>query len=102
MSIQEITKEAGNFEYNPNTPLRYWLRAADAIQKQVWPPRLAIVCLQALTRSRRQSRMSATATSRTPTSSSSGTPCLSSTSSLTMLRPRCPRTALRSRKRIRP
>lgn len=35
LDVAGIVKEAGNFEYNPNIPLRYWLRTADAIQKQV-------------------------------------------------------------------
>ena len=35
LDVGGIVREAGNFEYNPNIPLRYWLRTADAIQKQV-------------------------------------------------------------------
>jgi hypothetical protein len=35
MDVKGITAEAGNFDYDPHIPLRYWLRAADAIQKQV-------------------------------------------------------------------
>ena len=35
LNVAEITKEAANFEYDPEIPLRYWFRTADAIQKQV-------------------------------------------------------------------
>jgi hypothetical protein len=35
LSVQGISEEASNFEYNPEIPLRYWLRTAEAIQKQV-------------------------------------------------------------------
>lgn len=35
LDVAGIVKEAGNFAYDPNIPLRYWLRTADAIQKQV-------------------------------------------------------------------
>jgi STAM-binding protein len=35
MNVAGVVKEAGNFDYDPNIPLRYWFRTADAIQKQV-------------------------------------------------------------------
>ena len=35
MSITEITKRAEEFEYNPFVPLRYWLRTADTLLKEV-------------------------------------------------------------------
>jgi len=35
MSVEEIVKQANNFEYNVHIPLRYWLRSADTIQKEV-------------------------------------------------------------------
>ena len=35
MSVGEIVKQANNFEYNVHIPLRYWLRSADTIQKEV-------------------------------------------------------------------
>ncbi|OCL01687.1 hypothetical protein AOQ84DRAFT_401672 [Glonium stellatum] len=34
MSVEEIVKQANNFEYNFHIPLRYWLRSADTIQKE--------------------------------------------------------------------
>ncbi|KAF2429609.1 hypothetical protein EJ08DRAFT_590456 [Tothia fuscella] len=34
LSVKGISEEAISFEYNPDIPLRYWLRTADAIQKQ--------------------------------------------------------------------
>ncbi|KAF1810575.1 hypothetical protein P152DRAFT_420461 [Eremomyces bilateralis CBS 781.70] len=33
-SVESLAKEAADFEYEPLVPLRYWLRAADAINKQ--------------------------------------------------------------------
>ena len=35
MSIAEITKRAEEFEYNLFVPLRYWLRTADTLVKEV-------------------------------------------------------------------
>ncbi len=35
MSIAEITRRAEDFEYNPFVPLRYWLRTADTLLKEV-------------------------------------------------------------------
>ena len=35
MSVQELAKKAVDFEYNPQVPLRYWLRTADTILKEV-------------------------------------------------------------------
>jgi STAM-binding protein len=52
MNVAGIVREAGSFEYDPEIPLRYWFRTADAIQKQVclqtWKSlRLIITMLQA-------------------------------------------------------
>lgn len=35
LSVQEIAARAVDFEYNPTIPLRYWLRSADTILKEV-------------------------------------------------------------------
>ena len=35
MSVQQIVKEAQNFDYNPLIPLRYWLRTAGSLLKEV-------------------------------------------------------------------
>jgi len=35
LSIQEIAAKAIDFEYNPLIPLRYWLRTADIMVKEV-------------------------------------------------------------------
>jgi hypothetical protein len=34
LSIPEIIKRAEEFEYNPLISLKYWLRTADALQKE--------------------------------------------------------------------
>lgn len=35
LSIADITKEAENFQYDPEIALKYWFRSADAVHKQV-------------------------------------------------------------------
>lgn len=35
MSIKEIADKAVDFDYNPLIPLRYWLRTADTLLKEV-------------------------------------------------------------------
>lgn len=35
LSVEEIVQQANQFEYNPQIPLRYWLRTADTLQKEV-------------------------------------------------------------------
>lgn len=35
MSVEQIVKEAQNFDYNPLIPLRYWLRTAGSLLKEV-------------------------------------------------------------------
>lgn len=35
MSVQDIAAKAVDFEYNPMIPLRYWLRTADTMLKEV-------------------------------------------------------------------
>jgi len=35
MSVTDIVKLAANYEYSDDIALKYWLRTADAIQKQV-------------------------------------------------------------------
>jgi hypothetical protein len=37
LSVPEIIKRAEEFEYNPLISLKYWLRTADALQKEVRP-----------------------------------------------------------------
>jgi len=34
-SVEEIVKEAQNFDYNPLIPLKYWLRTAGTLLKEV-------------------------------------------------------------------
>ena len=34
-SVNEITKDASAYEFNALVPLKYWLRTADALVKQV-------------------------------------------------------------------
>lgn len=34
-SVPEITKDASSYEFNALVPLKYWLRTADALLKQV-------------------------------------------------------------------
>jgi STAM-binding protein len=35
MSVERIVEEAQNFEYNPLIPLKYWLRTASTLLKEV-------------------------------------------------------------------
>ncbi len=35
LSVEELAEKAGAFEYNAVIPLRYWLRTADTLQKEV-------------------------------------------------------------------
>jgi hypothetical protein len=35
LSVPEIIQRAEEFEYNPLISLKYWLRTADALQKEV-------------------------------------------------------------------
>lgn len=35
LGVEDIVKQAGNYEYNVQIPLRYWLRTADTMQKEV-------------------------------------------------------------------
>lgn len=35
LSIKEIAAKATRFDYNPLIPLRYWLRTADTLLKEV-------------------------------------------------------------------
>ncbi|KAF2100153.1 hypothetical protein NA57DRAFT_65903 [Rhizodiscina lignyota] len=34
LNVEEISRKAADYDYDPDIPLRYWLRTADAIQKQ--------------------------------------------------------------------
>lgn len=38
LSVEELAEKAGAFEYNAGIPLRYWLRTADTLQKEVCHP----------------------------------------------------------------
>lgn len=38
LSIAELTRRAEDFEYTPFVPLRYWLRTADTLLKEVRLP----------------------------------------------------------------
>ena len=46
LSVPEITRDASSFEYDDAIPLKYWLRTADAIHKQV-RVRPALACVSA-------------------------------------------------------
>ena len=35
LGVEDIVKQASNYEYNVQIPLRYWLRTADTMQKEV-------------------------------------------------------------------
>lgn len=35
MSIKEISAKASDFEFNPNIALKYWLRTADTLLREV-------------------------------------------------------------------
>lgn len=35
MSVQEISKKAGDFDFNDSIPLKYWLRTADTLLREV-------------------------------------------------------------------
>lgn len=35
MNVEQIVKEAQNFDYNPHIPLKYWLRTAGTLLKEV-------------------------------------------------------------------
>lgn len=35
MSVKEITAKAEAFDFNPQIPLKYWLRTADALIREV-------------------------------------------------------------------
>jgi len=38
LSIKDITAQATKFDYNPLIPLRFWVRTADLMHKQVGAP----------------------------------------------------------------
>ena len=35
LNVEQIVKEAQNFDYNPLIPLKYWLRTAGTLLKEV-------------------------------------------------------------------
>ena len=35
MNVEQIVKRAQNFDYNPSIPLKYWLRTAGTLVKEV-------------------------------------------------------------------
>lgn len=35
LSVEQIARQAGAFEFDPATPLRYWLRSAKTLLKEV-------------------------------------------------------------------
>jgi len=35
MNVEQVVKKAQNFEYNPLIPLKYWLRTASTLLKEV-------------------------------------------------------------------
>jgi len=40
MNVKQVVKKAQNFEYNPLIPLKYWLRTAGTLLKEVTDPLL--------------------------------------------------------------
>ncbi len=38
MNVELVVKKAQNFEYNPLIPLKYWLRTAGTLLKEVTDP----------------------------------------------------------------
>ncbi len=36
LSVEQIVNKAQNFDYNPLIPLKYWLRTAGTLLKEVW------------------------------------------------------------------
>jgi hypothetical protein len=39
MSVDEITRQAQEYDYDPSVPFLRWIRSATSIQHQVLPPR---------------------------------------------------------------
>ena len=35
MNVEQIVREAQNFDYNPHIPLKYWFRSASTLLKEV-------------------------------------------------------------------
>ena len=35
MNVEQIVREAQNFDYNPHVPLKYWFRSASTLLKEV-------------------------------------------------------------------
>lgn len=42
LNVEQIVKKAQNFDYNPLIPLKYWLRTAGTLLKEV----NAVACIQ--------------------------------------------------------
>ena len=36
LSVEQIVKSAQSYDYNPQIPLKYWLRTASTLLKEVW------------------------------------------------------------------
>lgn len=36
MSVEQIVKSAQSYDFNPLIPLKYWLRTASTLLKEVW------------------------------------------------------------------
>lgn len=70
LSIQEITQQAANFQYNDRIKLRQWLRSADVMQREVGNPDNNIELYSHI---RRRDNTKQKATMRKPTSSYSVT-----------------------------
>ena len=49
MSVEQIVRKAENFDYNPLIPLKYWLRTAGTLLKEVCFPHLTSLSIQTLT-----------------------------------------------------
>ena len=37
LSVEQIVTSAQSYDYNPHIPLKYWLRTASTLLKEVWP-----------------------------------------------------------------
>ena len=46
LNVEQIAKEAQNFDYNPLIPLKYWLRSAGTLLKEV---SVMFLCIAVLT-----------------------------------------------------
>ena len=41
-SVEQITKQAHDFDFDANVPLKHWLHTANTLINQVWPARVYV------------------------------------------------------------